>query len=105
MKKIHALRMMGESYSAGSRTVCRYSSRPSRRVRAVPALDFLQFPQSEQCEECRKRVAPNGVIRAQILPGKWANIPVRENQNMPHNSADNWESRMTDSKPVKQRSA
>jgi len=78
VKKIHALRMIGESYSSGSRTSCRYSSRPSRTVRAVPALDFLQLPQSEQCEECRKKVAPNGVIRAQIEPGKWANIPVRE---------------------------
>lgn len=78
MKKVHALRMVGESYSSGGRSSCRYSSRPSRRVRAVPALDFLQYPDAEQCEECKKRVAPNGVIRAQISPGKWANIPIRE---------------------------
>ena len=77
-KKVHALRTVDGKPSAGGRTCCRYSSRPSRRVRAVPALDFLQYPDAEQCEECRQQIAPNGVIRAQIAPGKWANIPVRE---------------------------
>lgn len=84
MKKVHALRMIGEGYSPGSRSICRYSSRPSRRVRAVPALDFLQCPDEEQCEECRKRIAPLGVIRVQIAQGKWVNVPVRAEDDHAH---------------------
>lgn len=79
-RKVHVLRTVGNSYSAGGRSRCRYSSRPSRRVRALPEHEFLQMPVERQCEECRKAVAPNGTIRAQVAPGKWENIPVRETE-------------------------
>lgn len=72
MKKVHVLS------KGGGRTRCRYSSRPSRKVRAMTEADFLEQPENVQCSECRKDVAPHGVIRAQVAPGKWANIPRRD---------------------------
>jgi len=34
------------------RSVCRYSSRPSRRVSAVSLPEFLALPVEAQCSEC-----------------------------------------------------
>jgi hypothetical protein len=37
---------------SGTRTVCRYTSQPSRRVKMLPLLDFLRLPEEQRCREC-----------------------------------------------------
>lgn len=40
------------SILSNTRSVCRYSSRPSRRVKVYKIKDFLTFPVSARCKEC-----------------------------------------------------
>ena len=72
--KVHVEKQTG---GAGGRSVCRYSSRPSRRVRLLAVADFLEQPKETQCSECLRAVAPLGTIRAQVSAGQWRNIPIR----------------------------
>lgn len=55
-KRIH---LANES---GSRSRCRYSSRPSRRVVIVQLAAFLELPHERRCVECQKKA---DVLKAQ----------------------------------------
>lgn len=49
-KKIHLAHAPGNS-----RSVCRYSARPSRRVRLASPNDFAATPVSSRCAECDRQ--------------------------------------------------
>lgn len=40
------------SILGNTRSVCRYSSRPSRHVSAYPIKEFLKFAVARRCKEC-----------------------------------------------------
>lgn len=37
---------------SNTRSVCRYSSRPSRQVRVYKIAEFLKVPVNQRCTEC-----------------------------------------------------
>lgn len=49
-KKVHLAK--GDGF--GGRSVCRYTSRPSRRVRLLVYAQFVLVPESLQCSECAR---------------------------------------------------
>jgi hypothetical protein len=53
MAKIHLAKGKG----GGGRSVCRYTSRPSRRVQLLPLATFVLLPRSSQCSECAAEAA------------------------------------------------
>lgn len=52
-KKIHLQTTMADGRN-GSRSVCRYSSRPGRWVKLLPLAEFLQAPIEQRCSECQR---------------------------------------------------
>jgi hypothetical protein len=47
-RKAHLARSNG----FGGRSVCRYTSRPSRRVKVLTLEEFLAMPAERRCSEC-----------------------------------------------------
>ena len=67
-KKIHLLK------PSGSRTYCRYSSRPSRRVAALLLDAFSALPSDAMCSDCAKHAkhlsSGAGAVVHHIEPGE-----------------------------------
>jgi hypothetical protein len=53
MAKIHLAKGAG----AGGRSVCRYTSRPSRRVQLLPLAAFTLLSRSSQCSDCAAKAS------------------------------------------------
>lgn len=56
MKKMHLSR------ESGSRSVCRYSARPSRQVKLLKLAEFEKCPVELRCLECEAKRLQNQFI-------------------------------------------